>query len=159
MQQRVEIIKALYRNADILILDEPTAVLTPQEVDELFDIMRALAAQGKSIIFITHKLKEVLAVADRMTVLRRGGWSARRARRRPNEHKLAAMMVGREVVLEVDKRPPSPADVVLEVENLEVLDERPGPWRWTTSRWRCAPARCWASPACRATARPSWWRR
>jgi simple sugar transport system ATP-binding protein len=124
IQQRVEIIKALYRKADILILDEPTAVLTPQEANELFAIMRSLAAQGKSIIFITHKLKEVLAVADRITVLRDGHVVGTTTPAEATEEKLAEMMVGREVILTVDKGPPKLGDVVLDVEDLVVLDER-----------------------------------
>ena len=124
VQQRVEIIKLLFRKADMLILDEPTAVLTPQEVSELFKIMRALIAQGKSIIFITHKLKEVLAIADRITVLRVGRVVGSTTPAGATESKLAAMMVGREVQLEVSKTPAKPGEVVLQVEGLEVLDER-----------------------------------
>ena len=124
VQQRVEIIKLLYRNADSLIFDEPTAVLTPQEVGELIKIMRALVAQGKSIIFITHKLKEVLAISDRITVLRLGRVVGGTRPAEANENKLATMMVGREVALEVVKTPPQRGDVVLAVQNLEVLDER-----------------------------------
>ena len=102
-QQRVELIKALYREADVLILDEPTAVLTPGEVDEFFGIVRSLVDQGNSIVFITHKLREVLAVADRITVLRHG---ARRRHRRPDDatqQSLATLMVGRDVILELEK--------------------------------------------------------
>ncbi len=124
VQQRVEIIKLLFRNADILILDEPTAVLTPQEVGELIKIIRSLVAQGKSIIFITHKLKEVLAVADRITVLRLGAVVGSTTPAEANENKLAAMMVGREVELEVQKKPAHSGEIVLRVEGLEVLDER-----------------------------------
>jgi ABC-type uncharacterized transport system ATPase subunit len=124
VQQRVEIIKLLYRQADILILDEPTAALTPQESDELFEIMRSLSKQGKSIIFITHKLREVLEVADRITVLRQGRVIGTTTPREADRNMLAAMMVGREVDLEVDKTPAKPGDVVLEVKNLEVLNDR-----------------------------------
>ena len=124
VQQRVEIIKLLYRNADILILDEPTAVLTPQEVTDLFKIVRSLVVQGKSVIFITHKLKEVLATADRITVLRLGRVVGQATPAEASEASLAAMMVGREVMLEVQKEPAQPGDVVLQIENLEVLDER-----------------------------------
>ena len=124
VQQRVEIIKLLFRQADILILDEPTAVLTPQEVGELFKIMRSLVAQGKSIIFITHKLKEVLAVADRITVLRLGRAVGSALPAEATEAKLAAMMVGRDVELEVQKAAAKPGEVVLQVEALEVLDDR-----------------------------------
>ncbi len=123
-QQRVEIIKALYREADILILDEPTAVLTPQEAEELFVIMKSLISQGKSIIFITHKLKEVLAVADRITVLRGGRVVGTARPEESTENSLAAMMVGREVLLTVDKKPAEPKDVVLKVDDLKALDER-----------------------------------
>ena len=105
VQQRVEIIKLLYRKADILIFDEPTAVLTPQEADELFEIMRSLAEQGKSIIFITHKLREVLDVADRITVIRRGKVIGTVAPEEADQNKLAAMMVGRAVQLELDRAP------------------------------------------------------
>ena len=124
VQQRVEIIKLLFRNADILILDEPTAVLTPQEVNDLFKVIRSLVDQGKSLIFITHKLKEVLALADRITVLRAGRVAGSATPAAASAASLAAMMVGREVSLEVDKAKPQPGEVVLSVEHLEVLDER-----------------------------------
>ncbi len=124
VQQRVEIIKLLYREADIIILDEPTAVLTPQEADELFKIMRSLAEQGKSIIFITHKLREVMDAADRITVLRRGKVIGTTTPEKATQAKLAEMMVGRAVKLGVDKKPAKPGEVVLEVEDLVVLDER-----------------------------------
>jgi len=124
VQQRVEIIKVLYRQADILILDEPTAVLTPQEVEELFKVLRSLASQGKSIIFITHKLKEVMALADRITVLRDGRVVGTVTPRETTQARLAAMMVGREVNLVVRKKPASPDGVVLEVKDLYVQDER-----------------------------------
>jgi len=124
VQQRVEIVKALYRKADILILDEPTAVLTPQEADDLFVVMRSLTAQGKSIIFITHKLREVFAVADHITVLRGGRVAGTTTPSQATESELAAMMVGREVMLTVEKGPAQPGDVVLKVQDLQVLDER-----------------------------------
>ncbi len=124
VQQRVEILKMLYREADILILDEPTAVLTPQEADELFEVMRGLVGQGKSIIFITHKLKEVLAVADRITVLRAGRVVGTTTPAETDEHQLATMMVGREVILTVEKKPATPGQVVLQVEGLRALDDR-----------------------------------
>ena len=127
VQQRVEIIKLLYRQADILILDEPTAVLTPQEVKELFKVIRSLAAQGKSVIFITHKLKEVMAIADRITVLRNGRVVGTTTPSQTTEEQLASMMVGREVLLRVNKKPATPGETVLEVENLEVLDDRGNP--------------------------------
>jgi len=124
VQQRVEIIKLLYREADILILDEPTAVLTPQEVEELFKIIHSLIEQGKSIIFITHKLKEVMAIADRITVLRNGRVVGTTTPDQTDERQLAAMMVGRDVILQVEKGPAHPGEPVLEVEGLEVMDDR-----------------------------------
>jgi general nucleoside transport system ATP-binding protein len=123
-QQRVEILKALYRNADILILDEPTAVLTPQEAVELFEILKELVAQGMSVIFISHKLNEVLEIADRITVLRRGKVVDTIPREGATEQSLARMMVGREVLLRVDKQPAHPGETLLHVEDLRALDER-----------------------------------
>ncbi len=123
-QQRVEIVKALYREADILILDEPTAVLTPQEAEDLFRVMRSLAEQGKSIIFISHKLKEVLSVADRITVLRGGRVVGTRRPEEATEADLAEMMVGRKVVLTVPKSDVHPGEEVLRVEDLRVRDQR-----------------------------------
>jgi simple sugar transport system ATP-binding protein len=124
IQQRVEIIKLLYRNATILILDEPTAVLTPQEADDLFVVLRNLKAQGNSIIFITHKLREVLELADRITVLRLGKVVGTTEPKQTNSAELARLMVGRSVILSVDKEPAKPKEVVLQVENLVVRDER-----------------------------------
>ena len=124
MQQRVEIIKALYREADILILDEPTAVLTPQESNELFRIMRDLTAEGVSIIFITHKLKEVLAIADRIGVLRSGKMVGTVLPKESTETSLAELMVGRSVILTVEKEVAQPTDVVLSIENVSVRDDR-----------------------------------
>jgi ABC-type uncharacterized transport system ATPase subunit len=124
VQQRVEIIKLLYREADILILDEPTAVLTPQEVEDLFKVVRSLVDQGKSMIFITHKLKEVMAIADRITVLRNGRVVGTTTPAQTTEQELASMMVGRQVLLQVDKGPAQPGETVLDVDSLEVLDER-----------------------------------
>ena len=123
-EQRVEILKALYRGAEILILDEPTAVLTPQEAAELFEIIRGLQAQGKSIIFISHKLKEVVEIADRITVLRRGRKVETISREGATETGLARMMVGREVLLRVEKKPAAPGQPLLEVQDLSVLDDR-----------------------------------
>ncbi|MFL7838383.1 MAG: ABC transporter ATP-binding protein [Candidatus Promineifilaceae bacterium] len=123
-QQRVEIIKALYRDADILILDEPTAVLTPQEAEDLFRIMKDFTARGSSIIFITHKLKEVLAIADTIGVLHRGRMVGTVTPEESTQASLAEMMVGREVILTVEKDPPHPKDVVLRIENLQVKDDR-----------------------------------
>jgi simple sugar transport system ATP-binding protein len=124
VQQRVEIVKALYRNAEILILDEPTAVLTPQETEELFDVMRSLKEGGKSVIFITHKLNEVLAVADRITVLRRGRVVGTTTPAETSPAELAAMMVGRAVQLQVDKTPAKPEQPVLSIKDLMVADSR-----------------------------------
>src|SRR5437016_9215351 len=123
-QQRVEILKALYRNADILILDEPTAVLTPQEAHELFEILNNLRTEGLSIIFISHKLNEVLEIADRITVLRRGKKIETLPREGATEKSLARAMVGREVLLRVDKPPAEPGEPLLQVEDLHVLDDR-----------------------------------
>ncbi|MDX6454973.1 MAG: ral nucleoside transport system ATP-binding protein, partial [Gaiellaceae bacterium] len=123
-QQRIEIMKALYRNASILILDEPTAVLTPQEASDLFEILRTLKREGISIIFISHKLNEVLEIADRITVLRRGKKIETVPREGATEESLARAMVGREVLLRVDKPPAQPGDIMLDVKELRVLDDR-----------------------------------
>lgn len=124
IQQRVEIVKVLYRNADILILDEPTAVLTPQEVEGLFKIIHTLVADGKSIIFITHKLKEVMALANRITVLRGGRVVGSAIPSEVSPEKLAALMVGREVLLTAEKEPAQPQGMTLQVKDLFVEDER-----------------------------------
>ncbi len=123
-EQRVEILKALYRGADVLILDEPTAVLTPQEAGELFEIIRSLRADGKSIIFISHKLNEVLEIADRITVLRRGKKIETVPAEGATEVSLARAMVGREVLLRVEKSPAKPGEVLLSVKDLHVVDDR-----------------------------------
>ena len=123
-QQRVEIIKVLYRQAEILIFDEPTAVLTPQEVDELFKVIHSLVDQGKSLIFITHKLNEVLEIADRIMVLRQGKIVGSAIPAEATMASLANMMVGREVLLEVDKPPANYGEVVLDVDELVVKDDR-----------------------------------
>jgi general nucleoside transport system ATP-binding protein len=123
-QQRVEILKALYRSARLLILDEPTAVLTPQETHELFDVIRSLKAQGTSIIFITHKLGEVLEVSDRITVLRRGKSVATVATTGSSERELAELMVGRPVLLRVEKGAAQAGEVLLSVRDLVVHDSR-----------------------------------
>jgi ABC-type uncharacterized transport system ATPase subunit len=123
-EQRVEILKALYRGADILILDEPTAVLTPQEANELFQILQTLKQEGMSIIFISHKLREVLEIADRITVLRRGKVVDTVPREVATEQGLAKLMVGREVLLRVEKKPAEPGSPLLRVENLVVRDDR-----------------------------------
>jgi simple sugar transport system ATP-binding protein len=123
-QQRVELVKALYRNADILILDEPTAVLTPGEVDEFFGVARSLVEQGKAVVFITHKLREVLAVADRITVLRDGRVVGTADPRDATQQALANLMVGRDVVFQIDKGPAAPGEVTLRVRDLGVEDDR-----------------------------------
>jgi simple sugar transport system ATP-binding protein len=124
VQQRVEIIKALYRKCDILILDEPSAVLTPQETEGLFDIMRTLIARGVSIIFITHKLKEVLEICDTITVLRLGKVAGEADPKSSTEESLASMMVGRSVLLQVEKAEAQPGNPVLTIRDLVVRDDR-----------------------------------
>jgi ABC-type uncharacterized transport system ATPase subunit len=124
VQQRVEILKALYRKADCLILDEPTAVLTPREIDDLIRVIRTLKDSGRAIIFISHKLKEVLSIADRIVVMRRGEAVGETTPKETSEQELATMMVGRKVQLEVDKTPAKPHEHVLEVKELEVFDDR-----------------------------------
>jgi simple sugar transport system ATP-binding protein len=126
LQQRVEIIKLLYRNADILILDEPTAVLTPQEVEGLFEVIRSLVSQGKSVIFISHKLKEVLTLSDRIAVLRGGKMVGTADPETSTERDLASLMVGREVILTVPKEPAEPEEPVLKVEGLQAMGDRGG---------------------------------
>lgn len=124
VQQRVEILKALYREADCLILDEPTAVLTPQETEDLFKVIETLKAGGRSIVFISHKLKEVLTISDKISVLRRGELVGSTTPAETNEQSLATMMVGREVEFEVTKTPSVPGAPMLEVRDLRVLDDR-----------------------------------
>ncbi len=124
IQQRVEIIKVLAREASVLVFDEPTSVLTPTEVEGFFDIMNGLKADGKAIIFISHKLGEALELADRIVIMRRGRTVAEVQPSEVDEEKLAELMVGRPVDLVVDRKPAEPADVVLSVENLVVLDDR-----------------------------------
>jgi simple sugar transport system ATP-binding protein len=124
MQQRVEILKTLYRDARILILDEPTAVLTAQESQELFEVLRALKKDGVSIVFISHKLNEVLEISDRVTVLRRGEKIDTVPTEGATEASLARLMVGRDVLLRVEKEPAKPGDPMLEVEDLRVRDLR-----------------------------------
>ena len=126
MQQRVEILKMLYRDNEILIFDEPTAVLTPQEIEELLKIMKKLAEDGKSILFITHKINEILAVADRCTVLRRGQYIGTVDVKTTNKNELSELMVGRKVDFEVKKEAKEPGDVILEVENLVVPSSKAG---------------------------------
>ena len=120
MQQRVEILKMLYRDNEILIFDEPTAVLTPQEIDELMEIMRGFKKEGKSILFITHKLNEIMAVADRCTVLRKGKYVGVVDIAGPTKEELSRMMVGRDVQLEVDKAPAKPGEVILDVQDVTI---------------------------------------
>jgi len=122
-QQRVEILKALYRQADILILDEPTGVLTPAEADHLFRILKGLKDQGKTIILITHKLREIMEATDNVSVMRRGTMVATVKTAETSPEQLAELMVGRKVLLEVEKKPATPGEVVLKVEDLRVRDE------------------------------------
>ena len=124
MQQRVEILKMLYRNAEILIFDEPTAVLTPQEIHELMQIMKNLVKEGKSIILITHKLREIKEIADRCSVIRRGKYIGTVEVKDTTQQQMASMMVGREVSFKVDKKPSEPGEEVLRIENLSVLSSR-----------------------------------
>lgn len=124
MQQRVEILKALYRQADILILDEPTGVLTPTEADQLFRILGRLREEGKTIILITHKLREIMEATDTVSVMRRGEMTATVETADTSPEELAELMVGRKVLLQVDKTPPTFGDVVLDVQNLRVVDEQ-----------------------------------
>lgn len=124
IQQRVEILKALYRGAEILILDEPTGVLTPAEADHLFRILEQLKAEGKTIMLITHKLREIMAVTDEVSVMRRGEMVATRTTAETSVEELAELMVGRRVLLQVDKGPASPGEVALSVEDLTVRDSR-----------------------------------
>lgn len=121
-RQRVEILKALYRGAEILILDEPTGVLTPQEVDELFKILRSLKEQGKTIILITHKLNEIMALTDRVTVMRQGRIAGETDTQNTTKEQLAEMMVGRSVLLRIDKKNPKIGDKIFEVKNISVKD-------------------------------------
>jgi simple sugar transport system ATP-binding protein len=123
MQQRTEILKMLYRDNEILIFDEPTAVLTPQEIDELMAIMKNLSHEGKSILFISHKLNEIMAVADRCTVLRKGKYIGTVDTKNTTVEELSAMMVGRNVSFHVAKEPREPGEVVLSVENMTVASK------------------------------------
>ena len=123
-QQRVEILKALYRQADILILDEPTGVLTPAEADQLFRILDRLREEGKTIVLITHKLREIMDITDTVSVMRRGEMTATVKTSETSPEHLAELMVGRKVLLRVDKVPAKPGDVVLEVEGLRVIDDK-----------------------------------
>ncbi len=125
-QQRVEILKTLYRGADVLIMDEPTAVLAPQEIEELFNTLRSMTQEGKSIVFISHKLDEVMAIADRITVMRKGRVSdANLKARETNKQELARLMVGREVLFDLERAPQEPGEVVLSVDG-SVRHQRQG---------------------------------
>ncbi|MEM9637855.1 MAG: ABC transporter ATP-binding protein, partial [Pseudomonadota bacterium] len=124
MQQRVEILKALYRQAEILILDEPTGVLTPAEADQLFRILHRLREEGKTIILITHKLREIMEATDTVSVMRRGEMTATVKTSETNPEHLAELMVGRKVLLRVDKMPAKPGAAVLDIENLRVVDDK-----------------------------------
>ncbi len=155
MQQRVEILKMLYRDNEILIFDEPTAVLTPQEIDELMEIMRGFKKEGKSILFITHKLNEIMAVADRCTVLRKGKYMGTVDIKDTTKEELSRMMVGRDVQLQVDKKPAHPGGVVLDVENVTMHNASARRTPSRTSLSRSTPVRSSVLPASRATVRPS----
>ena len=124
MQQRVEIMKMLYRDAELLIFDEPTAVLTPQEIQDLIKIMRNLVREGKSLILITHKLKEIKAIADRCTIIRRGKMINTVTVAETSEQEMADMMVGRSVTFRVEKKKAEPGEVILDIENLSVKNQR-----------------------------------
>ena len=154
VRQRVEILKALYRQSDILVLDEPSAVLTPAETEELFDIIRGLAANGTTVIFITHKLNEVLEVCDRITVLRRGRVAGTAEPKTTTREQLANMMVGRDVELRVVKGPSTPGDVVLSLNDVVVRDDRDHIAVKNVSL-DVRAGRSSRSPASRATARRS----
>ena len=122
LQQRVEILKALYRGAEILILDEPTGVLTPQEADHLFRILSELRGQGKTVIFITHKLREIMAITDNVSVMRGGKMVAHRKTSETNKEDLAEIMVGRKVLLQIDKKKSNPGEAILKVEKINYFD-------------------------------------
>lgn len=155
MQQRVEILKMLYRDNEILIFDEPTAVLTPQEIDELMEIMRGFKKEGKSILFITHKLNEIMAVADRCTVLRKGKCMGTVDIKDTTKEELSRMMVGRDVQLQVDKKPADPGRVVLDVKTSPCTMPSTRRTQSGMSLFRYTRARSSALQASRATARPS----
>src|SRR3984893_2205862 len=124
LQQRAEIVKVLYRGAHLLILDEPTGVLTPQETKELFVVLKGLVKEGKTIIFISHKLRDVLEISDRITVMRRGKVVGHLVTKQTNEQDIATLMVGRAVLLRVDKKPSKPGQVTFKVENLTANSDR-----------------------------------
>jgi len=155
LQQRVEIVKVLYRGAGILILDEPTGVLTPQETNELFVVLRDLVKAGKTIIFISHKLREVLEISDRITVMRRGKVVGHLITKDTNQAEIATAMVGRAVLLRVEKKPAKPGAVSFRVENLTALSDR-GVQALKGVSFELRQARSSASPASRGTDRASW---
>ena len=156
-KQTVEIVKVLYRGADILILDEPTAVLTPQETDRLFDILRAMKADGKAIVIITHKLHEVMAISDKVAVLRKGKYVGTVNTADTDPQKLTDMMVGHAVTLNIDRPEPVNVQLRLAVEGLTVYDSL-GVKRLSDVSFTAKPARSWASPALPAPASGSCWR-
>src|SRR5260370_4600651 len=127
LQQRAEIVKVLYRGANLLVLDEPTGVLTPQESKELFGVLKDLVKTGKTIIFISHKLREVLEISDRITVMRRGKLVGHLTTRDTTQEEIATLMVGLEVLLRVDKKPAKPGAVTFQVENLNANSDRSAP--------------------------------
>ena len=153
MQQRVEILKMLYRDNEILIFDEPTAVLTPQEIDELMATMKEFAREGKSILFISHKLNEIMEVSDRVTVLRKGRHVSTVDTKDVDKQTLSGMMVGRPVQLEIQKEPAKPGEVIL------ILPSRPGTGATGTasgtSIFKSGPGKSSASPGLTETGRPS----
>ena len=151
-QQRVELLKALYRHARLLILDEPTAVLTPQEVDEFFAILRRMREQGKTVVIITHKLSEVLAISDEVTVMRDGKVVGRLQTKDTDAAELARLMVGREVLLRVEKPEAKVGEPQLIVKNLSIT-KAGGAKRVDKFHLRCGRAKSWESPALRETAR------
>lgn len=154
MQQRVEILKALYRRADILILDEPTGVLTPAEADHLFRILENLKREGKTIILITHKLREIMDATDTVSVMRRGEMTATVKTSETSPQKLAELMVGRKVSLQVEKSPAQVRDVILDVQNLNVTDEK-GVHRVKDAASTCVLVKSLGSQACPATGSPN----
>jgi general nucleoside transport system ATP-binding protein len=158
-QQRVEILKALYRRADILILDEPTGVLTPAEADHLFRILGGLRDQGKTVILITHKLREIMEATDNVSVMRRGTMVATVKTAETSPEQLAELMVGRKVLLRSRQGACQTGGRVLKVENLRVRDEHKVERLKGVSASKSARARFWASPGSPATASPNCWRR
>ena len=151
----MEILRALFRGAKVLVLDEPTAVLTPQEAQDLFVVLRRLTEQGTSVVFISHKLNEVLDIADRVTVLRRGEKIDTVPTEGATERSLAGLMVGREVLLRVEKPEQTLGEPLLTLEGVSARGRPRAARPSTTCRWRCGRARSSASPASTPTASPS----